>query len=172
MSSSGNALGNIFDLGSAFTPVDFNTSDAATGHRVHMRNYDNIAFVIFKGAGTAGADPVITVQEHTAASAGTSTDLVVITEFYKKTETVLDGDEIWARVAQTAAATANLGLTTAEEETMGVFQFSAQQLSAGYEWISCNIAATVANAQLVSGFYVLTGLKVAREPTLLANLNT
>ena len=170
--ASGNGLGFIFDIGSAFTPVDFNTSDAATGHRVHMRNYDNIAFVIYKGAGTAGADPVITVQEHTAATAGTSTDLVVITEFYKKTETTLDGNETWARVAQTAAATANLGITTAEEETIGVFQFSAQQLSAGYEWISCNIAATVANAQLVSGLYILTGLKVQREPTLLANLNT
>lgn len=168
----GNGLGYLFDIGSAFTPVDFNTSDAATGHRVHMRNYNNIAFVIYKGAGTAGADPVITVQEHTAASAGTSTDLAVITEFYKKTETTLDGDETWARVTQAAAATANLGLTTAEEETIGVFQFTAQQLSAGYEWISCNIAATVANAQLVSGFYILTGLKIAREPTELANLNT
>lgn len=167
-----NGLGYIFDIGSAFTPVDFNTSDAATGHRVHMRNYENIAFVIYKGAGTAGADPVITVQEHTAATAGTSTDLAVITEFYKKTETTLDGDETWARVSQTAAATANLGLTTAEEETIGVFQFHASQLSAGYEWISCNIAATVANAQLVSGLYILTGLKIQREPTLLANLNT
>lgn len=168
----GNGLGYIFDIGSAFTPVDFNTSDAATGHRVHMRNYQNIAFVIYKGAGTAGADPVITVQEHTAASAGTSTDLAVITEFYKKTETTLDGDETWARVSQAAAATANLGLTTAEEETIGVFQFTADQLSAGYEWISCNIAATVANAQLVSGLYILTGLRIMREPTLLANLNT
>lgn len=165
-------LGAIFDIGSAFVPVDFNTSDAATGHRVHMRNYQNIAFVIFKGAGTAGADPVITVQEHTAASSGTSTDLAVITEFYKKTETTLDGDETWARVTQAAAATANLGLTTAEEETIGVFEFTADQLSAGYEWISCNIAATVANAQLVSGLYILTGLKIQREPTLLANLNT
>jgi hypothetical protein len=168
----GNGLGYIFDIGSAFTPVDFNTSDAATGHRVHMRNYDAIAFVIYKGAGTAGADPVITVQEHTAASSGTSTDLAVITEFYKKTETTLDGDETWARVSQAAAATANLGLTTAEEETIGVFQFHAAQLSAGYEWISCNIAATVANAQLVSGLYILTGLKIQREPTELANLNT
>lgn len=167
-----NGLGSIFDIGSAFVPVDFNTADAATGHRVHMRNYQNIAFVIYKGAGTAGADPVITVQEHTAASSGTSADLAVITEFYKKTETTLDGDETWTRVTQTAAATANLGLTTAEEETIGVFQFTADQLSAGYEWISCNIAATVANAQLVSGLYILTGLKIMREPTLLANLNT
>lgn len=167
-----NGLGFLFDIGSAFTPVDFNTADSATGHRVHMRNYQNIAFVLFKGAGTAGADPVVTVQEHTAASGGTSTNLAVITEFYSKTETTLDGDEVWVRTAQAAAATANMGLTTAEEEGIHVIQFTADQLSAGYEWISCNIAATVANAQLVSGLYIATGLKMKREPALLANMNT
>jgi hypothetical protein len=164
-------LGSVFDIGSAFTPVDFNTSDAATGHRVHLRNYESIAFVLYKGAGTAGADPVVTVQEHNAATAGTSQSLAVITEFYSKTETTLDGDEVWVRTAQAVAATANMGLTTAEEEGIHVIEFEAGQLSAGFEWISCNIAATVANAQLVSGLYILTGLKVMREPTLLAQLN-
>lgn len=164
-------LGYIFDIGSAFVPVDFNTSDAATGHRVHMRNAENIAFVLFKGAGTAGADPVVTVQEHNAATGGTSQNLAAITQFYSKTETSLDGDEVWALTTQAAAATANMGLTSAEEEGIHVIEFSASQLSAGFEWISCNIAATVANAQLVSGFYILTGLKIQRKPTLLAQLN-
>jgi hypothetical protein len=164
-------LGNTFDIGSAFVPVDFNTSDAATGHRVHLRNYESIAFVLFKGAGTAGADPVVTVQEHNAASSGTSQNLAVITEFYSKTETSLDGDEVWVRTTQAAAATANMGLTTAEEEGIHVIEFEAPQLSAGFEWISCNIAATVANAQLVSGLYILSGLKMQGEPTRLAQLN-
>lgn len=164
-------LGKAFDIGSAFTPVDFNTSDAATGHRVHLRNYDSIAFVLYKGAGTAGADPVVTVQEHNAATAGTSQNLAVITEFYSKTETTLDGDEVWVRTTQAAAATANMGLTTAEEEGIHVIEFESGSLSAGFEWISCNIAATVANAQLVSGLYILSGLKIQREPTLLAQLN-
>lgn len=164
-------LGNVFDIGSAFSPVDFNTSDAATGHRVHMRNYESIAFILFKGAGTAGADPVVTVQEHSAATGGTSQNLAVITEFYSKTETALDGDETWVRTAQAAAATANMGATSAEEEGIHVLQFEAPQLSAGFEWISCNIAATVANAQLVSGFYIVSGLKIQREPTLMPTLN-
>lgn len=166
-----NGLGAVFDIGSAFSPVDFNTSDAATGHRVHMRHWESIAFVLYKGAGTAGADPVVTVQEHNAATGGTSQNLAVITEFYSKTETTLDGDETWARTTQAAAATANMGLTTAEEEGIHVLQFEAPQLSAGFEWISCNIAATVANAQLVAGFYIVSGLKVMREPTLMPTLN-
>jgi hypothetical protein len=165
-------LGRLFNIGSAFTPVDFNTSDAATGHRVHLREYESIAFVLYKGAGTAGADPVVTVQEHDAASSGNSQDLAVITEFYKKEEATLDGDEVWVRTAQTAAATANMGLTSAEQEGIYVLEFEAAQLSAGFQWISCNIAATVANAQLVSGLYIVHGMKNQREPTLLANLNT
>lgn len=163
-------LGNVFDIGSAFTPVDFNTSDAATGHRVHMRNYESIACVLFKGAGTAGADPVITVQEHTAATAGTSATLAVIDEYYYKAETTLDGDETWTRATQAAAGTASVD-TWAEVELLAVVEIEAASLSAGYEWVSFNIAATVANAQLVSGLYIMSGLKIARRADLLAQPN-
>lgn len=163
-------LGYKFDIASAFSPVDFNTSDAATGHRIHMKNYESIACVLFKGAGTAGADPVITVREHTAATGGTSADLVVVDEFFYKAETALDGDEVWARGTQTKAATVT-DATWAEQEAIVVAQVMAEHLSAGYEWVSFNIAATVANAQLVSGFYIMTGLKVKRRPDLLAQPN-
>ena len=165
------ALGRIFDIGSAWTPVDFNTSDAATGHRIHLRNYEGVAFVMYKGAGTAGADPVLDVQEHTAASSGTSRDLDVITEFYKKEEATLDGDEVWVRTTQSAASEVNLGDTSAEQEGIYVIQIEASQLSADCQWVSVNVSATVANAQLISGLYILYGLKVEREPTLLAQLN-
>jgi len=163
-------LGFRFDIGSAFTPVDFNTSDAATGHRVHMRNYESIACVLFKGAGTAGADPVITVQEHDAATSGNSATLAVIDEYYYKAETVLDGDETWTRATQAAAGTASVA-TWAEVELLAVVEVEAGSLSAGFEWVSFNIAATVANAQLVSGFYIMSGLKIARRADLLAQPN-
>ena len=159
-------LGRIFDIGSAFTPVDFNTADAATGHRVHMRNYESIAFVLYKGAGTAGADPVMTVQEHNAASSGVSQNLAVIDEWFYKEEATLDGDETWTRVTQTLAATA-VSLTAAESEAIAVIEVDAAQLSAGFEWVSVNIAATVANAQLVSGLYIMHGLKLPRRPDLM-----
>jgi hypothetical protein len=163
-------LGRIFDIGSAFTPVDFNTSDAATGHRVHLRNYGAIAFVLFKGAGTAGADPVITVQEHNANTGGTSQSLAVIDEYFYKAETTLDGDETWTRATQALGATASVD-TWAEVELIAVVEVLAAQLSAGFEWVSCNIAATVANTQLVSGLYILHDLHIQRRPDLLAQPN-
>lgn len=166
-------LGYKFDIGSAFTPVDFNTSDAATGHRVYMRDCGSLAFVLFKGAGTAGADPVVTVQEHTASTAGTSQTLASVNEFYKKEETTLDGDEVWVRTAVSpVAGVINMGDTSAEQEGIYVIQIQPESLSAGFKWVSCNIAATVANAQLVSGLYILTGLKNMRAPELLKNLLT
>lgn len=165
-------LGRIFDIGSAFTPVDFNTSDAATGHRIHMRNYETVALVLFKGAGTAGADPVVTVQEHNAATSGTSQTLAVVTEFFKKEETVLDGDEVWVRTAVSpTSGTPNMGLTSAEQEGIYVISVEAASMSDGFQWLSFNIAATVANAQLVAGLYILHGLKVQRAPANLAQLN-
>lgn len=165
-------LGNVFDLASAFTPVDFNTADAATGHRVHMRNYSSIALCLFKGAGTAGADPVVTVQEHNAATAGVSQTLAVIDQFYKKEEAVLDGDEVWVRTAVSPVSGAiNMGLTSAEQEGLYVLEVEAAMLSADFEWISFNVAATVANAQLISGFYVMTGLFTALAPERLPQPN-
>lgn len=163
-------LGNVLDIGSAFVPVDFNTSDAATGHRVDMRHASGILLVLYKGAGTAGADPVVTVREHDASTSGNSADLAVVTEFWKKEETTLDGDEIWVVTSQAAAAAANMGLTSAEQEGIYVIEVDATQLSAGFRWISFNIAATVANAQLVSGFYILYGLKRKSIPSRRPNL--
>lgn len=163
-------LGRIFDIGSAFAPVDLNTANAATGHRVHLRNYDSIAFVLFKAAGTAGEDPTITVQEHNANTGGTSQSLAVVDEFFFKAETVLDGDETWTRTTQTAAATVT-DATWAEVELIAVVEVDSQMLSAGFEWISCNIAGTLAAAQLVSGFYIMHGLKIQRRPDLLAQPN-
>lgn len=167
-----NGLGNAFDIGSAVAPVDFNTADAATGHRIHLRNYGAVSLVIFKGAGTAGADPVVTVQEHTAATSGTSATLAVVDEFYKKEETALDGDEVWVRVPVTPVSGAvNLGDTSAEQEGIYVIEVRSSSLSAGYEWISINLAATVANAQLISGLYILHDLRVSRRPDGLPQLN-
>lgn len=167
------ALGDVLDIGSAFSPVDFNTSDAATGHRVFVRDCGNIMFVLYKGAGTAGADPVVTVQEHTASSAGTTQTLAVVSEFYKKEEAVLDGDEVWQRTeVDPVSGTPNMGLTSAEQEGIYVIEIQPESLSAGYKWVSCNIAATVANAQLVAGLYILTGLKNRKAPENLKNLLT
>jgi hypothetical protein len=171
MSMSADPLGYLFDIGSAFAPVDLNTANGATGHRVHLRNYEAVTFVFIKAAGTAGEDPDIDIVEHTAATGGTSADLDVVTEFYSKSETTLDGDETWTRSTQTAASEVELGDASAEVEGIYVVTVRAPQLSAGYEWVSANVAVTAAAAQLAAGIYIMTGLKIQRRPDLLAQPN-
>ena len=167
-------LGREFEIGSGIVPVDL-AAGANTGARVHMRNYDTLAVVFVKAAASAGTDNVVlTLQEHTAASGGTSANLAAITTAYVKSEATLDGDETWTELTQAAAATLTLtGATYAATQLISVFEVQSQSLSAGYEWLSVNIADPGAGGTVLgSVLYIPHGLKVQRRPDLMPNLNT
>lgn len=167
--------GRIFDIGSGIMPVADLAAGANTGHRIHLRNYETVAVVFLKSAASAGTDNVVlTLQEHSAASAGTSQNLASITEFYVKNEaSPMDGDETWTRVTQAAAATVTLdGATYATNQAIAVFEVDAPQLSAGFEWISVNIADPGAGGTIPGCLlYIPHGLKIQRRPDLLAQPN-
>lgn len=168
-------LGHHFDICSGIPVIADIAAGANTGHRVHMRNYDNLAVVVHKGVASAGTDSVVvTLQEHTAASGGTSANLAVITDYYIKSEASLDGDETWAATTQAAAATVTLtGATYAALQTILVFEVSAASLSADYEWLSVNIADPGSGGTIPGTvLYVASGLKIRRAPELLADPNT
>lgn len=168
-------LGRLFDVCTGITPVADIAAGANTGARIHMRNYQSLGVLFFKNAASAGTDTVtITLQEHTAASAGTSTDLVAITDWYEKSEATLDGDETWVENTQTAAATLALtnALVPAASQAIVFFEVEASALSAGYEWLSVNIADPGAGGTILGGvFYIPSGLKIQRRPDLLAQPN-
>lgn len=159
------ALGRLFDLSAGVVPVDLQT--AQTGKRVHLKNCGGVTIVVFKAAGTAGDDPTVDLQEHDAASSGTSRDLDVVTSYFLKAEATLDGDETWSRFTQSAASEivdpGGAG-TSAEEQQILVIEVEATQLSDGYEWISLNVADTGTNAQLGAVLYILRDLNVQRKP--------
>jgi hypothetical protein len=159
------ALGRLYDLSIGFAPVDMQA--AQTGKRFHMRDCHAVDVVLFKAAGTAGDDPTLTLQEHTAYTSGTSANLVAIDKYWVKAEATLDGDETWTEVTQTAAATiADPGgaLTSAEEQQIVVFTIEATDLTDGYEWISVNMADTGTNAQLGCVLYLPHDLDIQRAP--------
>jgi hypothetical protein len=162
------ALGRLFDISTGAAPVDVSTA-AVTGKRVHLKNASAVTIVVFKGAGTAGDDPTFDLQEHTAASGGTSQDLDVINHYYVKQEATLDGDETWTKVTQSTASEVTGNGTSAEEQAIYVFEVSATQLSDGFEWISLNVADVGTNAQLGSVLYLLHGIAVQRSPENLPN---
>jgi hypothetical protein len=163
-------LGYDLDVCLGIQAVNLATA-ANTGARIHLRNYDAVTVVFLKATGGAGEAPTLTLQEHTAATSGTSQNLAVIEEYYKKEDTTLSGDEAWERVTQAAAATITDADWDDANQVLAAFNVQSQSLSAGYEWISVNIADVGTTAQIGAVLYIPTGLKIQRRPDLLAQPN-
>jgi len=158
------ALGRLFDVSVGFQPVDMQTG-ANTGKRVSLRRASGLTVVFFKAIGTGGDDPVLTVQEHNAQSAGTSQNLAAIDHYYIKSATTpgLVGTETWTRTAQTLAATVTLtGL--AASAAIVVLEIDAAKLSDGFTHLSVSVADVGGNAQLGGLLYFPRDLEVQRKP--------
>ena len=162
-------LGATFDIGSQIIPVDLATG-ANTGHRIHMENYGGICFVGYIAVGTAAENPVFNLQEHDAATAGNSQDLDVVVEYFEKTELALDGDETWARTAQTADAAVTDVTWDDAGQTLVAFQVFAEQLTDTFEWLSVDVADP-GTAHLGCVFAIMFDLKIQRAPANLAEPN-
>lgn len=170
-------LGHIFDACVGINFVADLAAGANTGKRIHMRNYDTLGVLFWKNAASAGTDTVtLTLQEHNANTGGTSQNLAAITDWYhKSTAAALAGTEAWTEVTQAAAATlalANTGPVPAANQAMVFFEIESGALSAGFEWLSVNIADPGAGGTILGGLlYIPCGLKIQRRPDLLAQPN-
>lgn len=167
-------LGRVLDIAVALAPYDTNAG-AGTGKRVSLRHATGCTIVCIKGQGTANDDPTFTLQQHTASTGGTSSNLAIIDHYYVKyaSATTLVGSEAWVKYTQAAAATiadpTGAG-TSAESQLIMAVEVDAAKLSDGYGWISMSIADTgSAGAQLAAVLYILHDLEVQRKPANLAN---
>src|ERR1044072_9447785 len=132
-----NPLGRLFDLATSAT-----TSNA----RGPLRSASGVTFVLI-GATAGNA----TIQEHNAATSGTSQNLATITEYWTK------ASGVWTRVTQAAAAT----VTAATGGLLAVF-VPAGALSDGFTHVSISHASG-------SFVYLLSALKVGGTPANLAS---
>lgn len=161
-------LGRLFDVGVGIVPIDL-AAGANTGARVHMRNYGGIAICGYLNNGTAAEAPTFVVQEHDANTGGTSQDFDVVTKFYEKVDTAINGDEPWVEVTQTAGDITDADWDDANE-VLFVAEIDAAALSDGFEWISVNVADP-GTAHIGCVFYVMYDLKEQRAPDSLAQPN-
>ena len=166
MTTNAHALGKAFDITNALSVVDLNTA-ANTGIRINMKNAEVCTFVFFGDAGTAGADLVFTLQEHDAVTGGDSNNLAIITDWFSKEETTLDGDETWTRVTQSAGATVTVTNTGADVEQIYVIEVLASQLTDGYEYVSLSLD-DASQAKVGGILAIMSSLKVQRKPENLA----
>lgn len=161
------ALGRLFNIFPVIAPVDL-SAGAVTGGRVHLDGCSGVTFVYIADAGTAGEDVDLDIQEHNAASAGTSQDLDVVTQWYSKRATTLDGDDVWVRSTQTAASEVDLGADEGENQVIAVVEIATHQLSDDFEWVSVNTTDSGATAGKLGTVIAIThGLEQQRRPDLL-----
>lgn len=169
MTTGARALGCHFNASAGAVPTDA-VGGAITGNRIHMKDCDTVAFLVIASAGSTDILD-LDLQEHNAATGGSSADLDIITKYYYQSETTLDGDETWTEGSQSAASEiADIG--TASTQQLVVVEVGASQLSDGYEWVSLNVPDLGTNGtKYVAIINLACDLHVQRKPTNLANLN-
>lgn len=172
------ALGRLFDIGTGWVPVDLDTANGATGKRISMQHCDAITFVVFLAVG-ATDDVVLDVQQHTAYTGGTSSDLdstavstsTGITRWHIKSEATLDNDETWTTVTQSEASEITLtGATYGDKQNIVVIEVRASQLGDTYTHVSLNAATTTGTAHLGACLYFPHAMRYRRKPANLPNL--
>jgi hypothetical protein len=160
------ALGRLFDISAGIVPVNLATA-ANTGKRVHLKDAGGVTIVGYLAAGTAAEAPTFDLQEHNAASGGTSQDLDIVDHYYVKAEATLDGDETWTRETQSAASEVTDADWDDANQVIVVIEVDAAQLSDGFEWVSVDVA-DVGTSHIGCVLYILRDLAAQRSPANLA----
>lgn len=136
-----NFLMEMVNLKQGFLPVDLNTG-ANTGFRIPFTNCKRIAFVIQMADSTA-AVVTATLQQHNAASSGTSKALTIANPYYYK----LGSSTSFTKVIPVAAASSfDLSTTFAADEGLLVFEVLAEDLDVegDFNYVSLSLADSTA----------------------------
>lgn len=127
---------------------------ARTGRVVSLKNYRRCLVVLYKGIGTAGDDPTITLAQGTDIAFGTTKALTFTKIYVKQDLTKLSDVGQWTKVTQAAAATYT-DLTSAEQAAIWAIDIKAEDLdiNGGYDCIRASIGDVGTNAQLGGVLY-------------------
>lgn len=149
-------LADELQIAAGFVPVNM-ASGANDGDWVSMKFYRHLTVVLFKGAGTAGEDPTITMEQATAV-AGTSAKALTFTTIYKKQGADLFTIGQFTKVTQAAAATYTDG-TLAEEQAIVLIEFNAEDLDVegGFDCVRARVADVGNSSQIGGLLYILSG---------------
>jgi hypothetical protein len=150
---------------SGIIPVDLETA-ANNGDWVDMKNYARCAIVVFKAAGTAGDDPVITVQQASDV-VGTGAKALNFTRVDSK-QGAQTGIGQFTKTIQAAANTFSND-TLAESQALIVIDIDQNDLdiNGGFSCVQVSIPdAGAAGAQIGCALYILHDPRFGTVPLL------
>jgi hypothetical protein len=162
--SQNNLLVEEAQIVAAIIPVDSQTG-ANNGDWVSMKNYDRCTVIVFKAAGVAGDDPVITIKQATDVS-GTGAKALNFTRVDAKVG-AQTGIGTFTTVTQ-AAGNTYTDLVSAEAQGLFAIEFKSEDLDVnnGFDCLQLSVPDTgAAGAQLLCGLYVLRGARYGSVPT-------
>lgn len=153
---------------SGFVPIDLQAG-ANDGDWVSLKNYERLAIVFFKAAGTAGDDPTLTVQQASDVS-GTGAKALNFTRIDVKQGADLFAIGTFTTVTQTAANTYTEA-TSAEAQAIWVVDIKAEDLDVdnGFDCVRATVADVGSNAQLGCLLYIAYGARYSGAPSAIAN---
>lgn len=140
---------NIKQVG---VPVDMNTA-AITGARIKMSKGDRLAIILSMSDSTA-AVVTFDLDQHTAASGGTSKALSVANPYFHKKAALTS----FTKVEPTSAAdTYDVSSIFSDDEGVVVFEVLGEDLdvNGGFAYVSVNALDSTA-AKILSGLYVVS----------------
>lgn len=136
-------------------PVDMNTA-AITGARIKLDSGDRVAIMCQFGDSTA-ALVQLTLNQHTAASGGTSKVLSVANAYFHKAGAATS----FTKVQPTAAASAyDVSSVFSDAEGVLVMEVRGEDLDVdgGFAWVSVDFADSTA-AKLLAASYIVSDLR-------------
>lgn len=137
--------------------LPLNLTTARTGRVVSMRNYRRMGILFYKGIGTAGQDPTLTILQGTDIAFGTNQALNFAKIWVKQDLTKLSDVAQWTLVERTGGSITNTytDATSAEQAAMWwvEFQQSDLDIANGYDCIRASIGDVGTNEQLGSILY-------------------
>ena len=145
-------FGELVNVMAGFGPVDM-AAGANDGDWVGLANYERIAVLLFKAAGTAGQDVTITLQQATDNAGTGAKDLACIDTVYRKQGTLTSIGQ-WTVDEQTAAASWTND-TNAEQAMIALFDVRRRDLDIDndFDYIRARVADVGAGAQLGAMLY-------------------
>ena len=148
--------GNIVSM---LYPSDLQT--AVADDWISLENYNHLTIVVFKGAGTGGDDPTLTLQQATSAAGAGAKDLLIVDKYYKKQGTLLSTNSVGGQftlTTQTASNTIVGDATSAEEQALWVIEVEASELDCdgGFYFVQASIADVGTNSQFGCILGILT----------------
>jgi hypothetical protein len=144
-----------------FVPLDLQTARDADW--VHLRDFNHLTVVFFKGTGTDGDDPSLSLQQATD-NAGAGAKALTFTEIWRKQ--AADVQTVGQFTKTTQAAASAYSNTDAHQQAIWVLEIDADMLDVdgGFKYVRVQCSDTGTNAQLGCVLYVLTQARSA-EPT-------